>query len=467
MDVSRRTIMLGALGVVGLGAGCAAVGTAMLQGAPHAPVTTASHSSRPTASVTPTASAEDLDLHVWDSVYRPQSRFDEVTLQVVGGVLPAGLAISGSALVGRPTATGPYAFDIEVGHRKERRRRSFAGTVGEIKRDLSVSLSLDATTPLTVTARELDRIARLGANAALVVLCYISDPTSTTFRRVSDERIEAVFALAKSRGVRITLVKPHIATEKDGDGFYRANYVPSSLDDFFVNWGAQLTHFAQLCADNDVEYLSVTCEQPYQTAAEHYARWVPMLAQLRAAQPGVKLTAAFTTLELFLLYTYWLPQKTPHMAQLLDVFGINSWIRLTDKIYTPEAPNITVDELVAGWRGAGGLTDDHLGKLETVCDQLQIPFLITEVGMQPRVDGLALQEGSSPPTGDPDHEVQALLYSSVLRAPLQSRWCTGASIWHMRAPFAFGDVYHDTLFPGERVLMDAITQSPALASKTF
>ncbi len=98
------------------------------------------------------------------------------------------------------------------------------------------------------------------------------------------------------------------------------------------------------------------------------------------------------------------------MAQLLDVFGINSWIRLTDKVYTPSAPNITVDELVDGWRGAGGRTDDHLGKLEDVCAQLRIPFLITEVGVQTAcVDGLAQQEGSTPPTGAPNHDVQALL----------------------------------------------------------
>lgn len=471
MDVTRRGLLFGALGVVGLGAGCVAAAHVMTTGSPDAPAPTGSAGATASGSPTPTATAtpavEDLALHVWDTVRLPQSRAAKAKLEVVRGTLPAGLAIVGSTLAGRLTDTGPYAFEIEVRHGDDRRRQAYAGRVDAVKRDLSVSLSLDETTPLRVTSRELDRIARLGANATLVVLCYIDGPTSTTFTRVSDERIEAVFALAKERGVRITLLKPHIATQADGDGFYRATYAPASVDDFFTQWGKQLEHFAQLCADNDVEYLSVACEQPEQTAAEHYDRWVPMLAKVRAVHPGVKLTAAFTTLELFLLYTYWLPQKTPHMAQLLDVFGINSWIRLTDKVYTPASPNITVDELVAGWHGAGGKTDDHLGKLEAVCAQLRMPFLVTEVGCRPRVDGLAQQEGSTPATGAENYDVQALLYSSVLGAPLQSSWCTGASIWHMRAPFAFGDVERDTLFPGEKVIKNQIAKVPELATKTF
>lgn len=464
MDVSRRGLLLGGLGVVALGAASAAAATVITNGAPAEPVMSASNSASG-ASPSPSASTPaDLDLHVWDTVRRPLSKADDATLALVDGELPAGLAIVGATLAGRPTTQGPYAFTIEVRRDDDRRRRRFAGTVGDIRRDLSISLSLDEKTPLSATARELDRIALLGAHATLVVLCYIPDATSTTFTRVSDDRIRKVFALAKDRGVRITLLKPHIATEKDGDGFYRANYAPASVDGFFSRWTEQMVHFAGLCADNGIEYLSLACEQPGQTDAAQYAKWVDLVKTVRTAEPGVKLTAAFTTLELYLLHTYWLPQGTPHMAQLLDVFGINSWIRLTDKVYTPSAPNITVDELAGGWHGADGRTDDHLGKLEDVCAQLRIPFLITEVGVQPRVDGLAQQEGSTPPTGAPNHDVQALLYRSVLKAPLRSSWCTGVSIWHMRAPFAFGDVYHDALFPGEKVLRDAIAKTPSLAS---
>ncbi|BAJ75491.1 hypothetical protein MTES_2527 [Microbacterium testaceum StLB037] len=476
MELSRRSMLVGTLSVLGLGAGSVAAASLMTHGGPEKPLVgpharTASPSATATATPTPTRSAadatEDLRLHAWDSVVRQISDAADATVTLASGALPAGVGLSSGRVIGRPTTEGAYRFALDVREGKKKRLRTFAGTVAPLKRDLNISLSLDQRTPMSVTAKEFDRIARLGANATLVIYCFISDPTSTTFTRVSDDRIDKAFQLARDRGIRITLVKPHIVTDDQGDGFYRGNYAPASLDAFFANWQAQLQYFATLCAQNDVEYLALTCEQPAQTDASTYDRWVPLIQKLRDTEPGVKLTAAFTTLELFLLYTYWIPQSTPHMARLLDVFGINSWIRLTDKVYTPDAPNITVDELVAGWRGGGGRTDDHLGKLEAVCDGLRIPFFITEVGVQPRVDGLAKQDNNSPATGAEDFDVQALLYQSVLQAPLQSRWCTGASIWHMRAPFAFGLLNGKRLFPGENVLKTALADTPALATKSF
>lgn len=472
MELSRRNMLVGTLSVLGLGAGSVAAASVLTHGSPGTPLAdptahSTSSASPSTPTRAPTATAEDLRLHAWDSVVRQVSDAADATLTLASGALPVGVGIAAGSLVGRPTTEGAYRFSLEVREGKTKRLRTFAGTVGPLKRDLNISLSLDQRTPMSVTAKELDRIARLGANATLVIYCFISDSTATTFTRVSDDRIDEAFRLARDRGIRITLVKPHIVTDDQGDGFYRGNYAPASLDAFFTNWHAQLQYFATLCAQNDVEYLALTCEQPAQTDASTYDRWVPLIRQLRDTEPAVKLTAAFTTLELFLLYTYWIPQSTPHMARLLDVLGINSWILLTDQVYTPDSPNITVDDLVAGWRGAGGRTDDHLGKLEAVCDGLRIPFLITEVGVQPRVDGLAKQDNSSPATGAENFDVQALLYQSVLQAPLQSRWCTGVSIWHMRAPFAFGTLSGKRLYPGESVLKTALADTPALALKSF
>lgn len=470
MELSRRGMLAGALGVIGLGAGSVAAAALLTHGAPEEPMAgprDGDPSPTPTPTTAPTAEAEDLRLHAWDTVVHRVTDATDATLALAAGALPAGVSIAANALVGRPTTTEDYRFDLDVRRGQRTEKRSYAGRVQPLKRDLSISLTLDARTPLKVTGKELDRIARLGANATLVVFCFISDPTSTTFTPVPDARIQKVFELARDRGVRITLVKPHIVTDADGDNFYRAGYAPASIDAFFANWSETLQHFAKLCARNDVEYLSLACEQPAQTDAVHYDRWSALASAVRAVAPTVKLTAAFTTLELFLLYTYWIPQATPHLARLLDVFGINSWVRLTDKVYTPEAPNITVDELVAGWRGAGGRTDDHLGKLETVCDGLRIPFLLTEVGVRPQVDGLATQDNNTPTTGAEDFEVQALLYRSVLEGPLQSRWCTGASVWHMRAPFHLGNLNGTLLYPGETVLKKAITAAPALATKEF
>lgn len=428
--------------------------------------TSAAAAPSPVTSAASTAVVTDLNLHAWDRVVRPVSTSDAAVVTVTSGHLPTGMSIAGQYLVGRLTTNERYSFELEIREGTARRRQIFAGTIAPMKQDLSVSLSLDKSTSLDITAKELDRIALLGANAVLVIFCYIPDATSSTFTRVSETRINAVFSMAAQRGVRITMVKPHIVTEQLGDGFYRGDYQPASIDAFFTNWGAQLGYFTQLCKNNNVEYLSLACEQRWQTEAEHYTRWVNLIVPLRQAHPALKLTAAFTTLELFLIYTYWLPQGTPHMVQTLDVLGINSWVRLTNKTYTPATPNITVDELVAGWRN-GGQGDDHLGKLEWVSNRLQMPFFITEVGVVPRVDGLAHQENPAGVSGAYDHQVQALLYRSLMQGPMLSPWCTGVSIWHVREPFHFGDINGTSLYPGENVLKDEIARVPSLAEKRY
>ena len=465
-EISRRSVLTSALGSAGAGIAAAVWGSSSPATALDAPYATSLTPASATSTSAP-GTTIDLNLHIWDRVVRAISDSETATLKVTSGVLPTGLSIAGRYLTGRMTTNERYSFEMEIREGTTKRRQIFAGTIGTIKQDLSISLSIDKVTSLDVTAKELDRIALIGANAILVIFCYIPTPTSSTFTRVSDARINQVLTLARERGVRITMVKPHIVTEELGDSFYRGEYKPSSIDAFLTNWRDQLLYFTQLCKSNGVEYLSITCEQRWQTEAEHYNRWVPLIVDIRQAHPALKLTASFTTLELYLIYTYWLPQGVPHMVVTLDVLGVTSWVRLTNKTYTPSTPNISVDELVAGWRGGGGLQDDHLGKLEWVGDKLQMPFFITEVGVQPRVDGLAKQEGGNAVTGAYDHQVQALLLRSVMQGPMLSRWCTGVSIWHMRAPFHLGNVNGASLYPGENVLKDEIARVPSLAEKRY
>lgn len=326
-DVSRRGILAGALGL----AGAAIAGEVLRPTAAAAEDLSGQAAEVLIATTGATSTVEDLNLHMWDRVVRPLGKSEGTTLKLTSGKLPTGLSLNGRYVLGRLTTTERYSFELEINDGGAKSRKIFAGTIAPMKQDLSISISLDKSTDLKVTAKELDRIALIGANAILVIFCYIPDATSSTFTSVSDDRINKAFALAKERNVRITMVKPHIVTEKDGDGFYRGDYKPKSIDNFFKNWEAQLLYFTQLCKSKGVEYLSLTCEQRWQTEAEHYNRWVPIIVKLRAMHPGLKLTAAFTTLELYLIYTYWLPQGTPHMVQTLDILGVNSWVRLTNK----------------------------------------------------------------------------------------------------------------------------------------
>ncbi len=488
-EVSRRSMLGGALGATALGVGTAILDPLALRA--RAEVQAPTPEPSPIEDFNPEeleASSQeieylelstearkaevaekltDLDLSLWNRVVRRIGPAG-TRLKLVSGKFPAGLQIAGEYIIAKPSTIQRYSFQLQIDEPgKKSRRQVFSGLVNPTKQDLTVSISLDRSTPLSVTARELDRIAGLGANVVLVVLCYISDKTASDFKRMDASRINQFFDLARDRGIRVSMVKPHIVTESEGDGFYRGDYVPRSNDEFFANWERELLYFTDLCRSKNVEYLSLTCEQHWQTGPEHYDRWVRIITKIRATHPALKLTAAFTTHELREAYLKWIPNNTPNILWLLDTLGINSWVRLTNKIYTPGKPNISVNELVAGWRGKGGLGDNHLDQLEWIGERLKMPFYITEVGVQPRVDGLSKQEGGSSVTGEENYAVQSLLYRSIMQGPMLSPWCTGVSIWHIREPFQMGKLNQDKLFPGELAIRDEIARVPGLAAKSF
>ncbi len=318
----------------------------------------------------------------------------------------------------------------------------------------TVSISLDSISPLSMFEAELDRIAAHGGDVVLVIHAIVDSPTGHTFTRIPYSRVKAAFDAIAERGIGIAMVKPHIVTAAAGDGFYRGDYRPDNIPQFFANWTGEMQHFVGFCNTYGATYLSVSCEQIILTAAQYYDYWVALKNSVKGTQPSIKLTAAFTTAELYDLYTYWIPQGTPHMARLLDAFGINSWIRLTNKVYNPDSPNITVQELVDGWyNSAQG--DPHMGRLDYVCGNLGIPYFVTEVGVRPYTGALSTMESGQVPSGDLNYDVQGLLYRSVFAGLASSARCIGVSIWHVHEPFNYFKRSSPHIFAGELAIREA------------
>lgn len=325
---------------------------------------------------------------------------------------------------------------------------------GEQLQYKTVSISLDMNTPLSYYNTQLDRIAQHGGGVVLVILDYIDSPTGYTFTRIPTSRVRAMCQAIRSRGIEIVMIKPHIVTFAAGDGFYRGNYMPDSIPDFFANWTGEMQHFVGFCQEFDTPLLCVSCEQNLLTHSDYTIYWQALKNSVNQTQPSIKLTAAFTTLELLHIYDYWIPQQKPHLSRLLDVFGINSWIRLTNKVYTPSSPNITVDELSQGWyTSAQG--DIHMARLEFVCSNLGLKYFVTEVGVRPYTDALSTMEGAPPLTGSLSYDVQGLLYRSVFATLTNTSRCIGVSIWHVNDPFNYFDTSNSVIYPGELAIREA------------
>lgn len=313
----------------------------------------------------------------------------------------------------------------------------------------TVSVSLREDRDWSLYVEELDHIANHGGEVVLVILDQIPSDTGSTFVRVTQAKIDSWFALAASKGVSVAMIKPHIVTAAAGDAFYRGNYQPSDVNAFFTNWQAEMVYFANLAAAHNVPILCVSCEQFYQTKPTYNTQWQTLINAVRAAQPGLLLTAAFTTAELFDMVFSHLPAGN-HMSRMLDFIGINSWVKLTTKVYTPATPNITqADDLNPGW-WRSAQADYHLDRIHLACDYLGVGYFITEVGCQPTTDGLSLQSGGVT-TGAKTYVPQAMMYRSVFDVLCNSDWCLGVSIWSAGGPFNYYDRVLGTPTPVEPV----------------
>lgn len=296
----------------------------------------------------------------------------------------------------------------------------------------STSMSLSMTRADALYVEDLEHIQRHGGSVTLCPLVFIDTATSSTFTRPTQARFDWFFALAASYGVEITMIKPHIVTVADGDAFYRMNYQPADNAAFFANWQVELEWFANLCEQYSVPALCVTVEQGKQTNPNVYSFWPGIITAVRnAGQPGLQLTCAFTTLELFDMDFTYLPAGTNHVARLLDFIGINSWVKTTSKVW----PNLTKQDIDAGWNRSAE-ADYHLQRIHIACNYLQKPYMITEVGCRPWTDGPAVQSGGTP-SGSYGHEAQALLYTSILDVLTNSDWCLGVAFWHVSDPFNY------------------------------
>lgn len=289
----------------------------------------------------------------------------------------------------------------------------------------------------------VDLVASHGGGFTLCPYETISDPSSAVFTRVPESLSNGLIDMCEDSNVPIYMIKPHIVTVAGGDGFYRMNYNPTDKAAFWANWRTELMYWASVCEARNIPYLCMTVEMGILTKATYADNWRSIIEQIRATYPNVKLTASYTTAELWNQWESpgWIKNGVTHMAQYLDAYGINSWVTLTDKVYDPANPDaITNDEMVkAYWLTAQG--DEHQQRLIDVCSRLNIPYWLTEIGCRPYYNGLANQSGGG--TFDPEdygHEVQAILYKSIFDGIANSDYCIGLSIWHIDGPFNYADL---------------------------
>ncbi|WP_127506618.1 glycoside hydrolase family 113 [Paenibacillus humicus] len=332
----------------------------------------------------------------------------------------------------------------------------------------SASVSITAATTHSEYYENLPHLnkvfARVAAQGIGVTLCPYANmttgPTSNTFDRIPEAKLQAVIDAAKSKGARIDMLKPHIVTNWS-DGFARRLIAPTDIDAHFANWTAELLHFAKLADRNGIPWLCISCEQQAQTTDSFYfAKWQSLVSTIRYAYPNLKLTVAYMLAEL--LPTISKVRANPDdkcLLHLVDAIGHNVYLGAYWDYYyiRPDGkPSITVQDVERSLYRDNG-DNRWMARFQEIRTLFNDkPQMITEFGCFPLTGGLIKPIATG--LGTTDYNAQALLFQAFFDTLMPLPYMIGFAIWHTNAPFNYFDVNDPALTSAEKLILDYTTR---------
>ena len=209
----------------------------------------------------------------------------------------------------------------------------------------------------------LEEIAALGASHLSIPVFFLQDSVHSVshFRRPSDgaspEQHDRVVREVIDYGHRLglkVLLTPIVNIDRPGKKEWRGTITPRDWDAWFESYRGFISHYAQLAAEMDVEYLSVGTEL---VSSEGFTeRWRELIAEVRGMYPGQLAYSA-----------NWDRHEQVAFWDDLDYLGISAYYELS------ESKDPTVEELVSAWRPV----KDRLLRWQARWDK---PLLFMEIG---------------------------------------------------------------------------------------
>jgi len=175
-----------------------------------------------------------------------------------------------------------------------------------------------------------------------------TDPEKTT----KDESLGHAINTMHALGMKVML-KPHVDL---ADGEVRTNIIPS--EEWFASYKGFILHYAQLAAKYNVELLCIGTELSNTSTSKWKARWLEIIAAIRAVYKGSITYAA-----------NWDEYESVSFWMSVDYIGMDAYFPLTDKINPPK------EELVQGWEKNADVIETWLKD-----NKLNNPVIFTEVG---------------------------------------------------------------------------------------
>lgn len=299
-------------------------------------------------------------------------------------------------------------------------------------RGMSISIGNDINDTVLNT-----QIALLNAFNTHVSLCpqeYIDTATSYIFTETTNisSRITSAITNIEYGGNKVTMLKPHIVTVANGDGFPRSTYQPSSISGFFTNWGVVLEKYADMCDTYNIPFLCIEVEMNVLTQVSNYNSWQTLINNLRSGHPNLKITSASAfgavqreiDTKRYLGYSFY---------DLVDTIGITTY------------PNLPRTSPLEGVYRSGFNLDARLVTLNALFNK---KINISEVGCTAYTD-------ESNPDIYPiyvdtvgyikDWLDQDIFYKTMLKYYAYNNIIDGFYVWHINSPFDFNNTTKQTL----------------------
>ena len=256
----------------------------------------------------------------------------------------------------------------------------------------------------TAGAREsIRRLAATGATwVAFSPTLYVADKHASEVRATqgtaTDESLRAAIRSAKAAGMRVML-KPHVDLP---DSFPRMVINPVDPDKWFASYRVHMRRWAVLAREEKVEMYVVGTEIPLVAHSGHRARWLPLIAEVRALYPGPLTYAANS--HAFAFVGFW---------DKLDYIGIDA--------YFPVAGGSDVEALRAGWKM-------WVPSIAATAAYHKKPVIFTEAGISSQ-KGANLRPWDWGDFGELDLETQRAYYQAMLEAVGGEPWFRGFLCW--------------------------------------
>jgi hypothetical protein len=226
----------------------------------------------------------------------------------------------------------------------------------------------------------------------------------------TDAELVSLIKSAHANGLRV-LLQPSVIEVLDGRGNFYIDFGNNDKlwDAWFLSYGKNLLHYAELAQQENVELLVIGTEAPHVSLRTR--NWEELIRNVRDVYKG-KLTYAAFSYETEKIQ-YW---------DKLDYIGWNAYQGMC------VSKNQTMDQTKEKWKLL-------LARMQKLSEKWEKDIIITEIGLFPQKN--ALCEGWFGPPGPVilDVDYQANIFQAALESVMDKKWLHGI-FWYGISPNA-------------------------------